>query len=303
MEKPVSYSDLTMNELNDDLEPKRKSICSTTECPALHKTFAVHEDELPQDPEVETTKSNKILQQVKLESLRNRVKHLMADLNLKENEITIRDTRILSLTKLAEQQESTLQKAYKEIERLDTQLITERSEGKVRLENSMLKRKSLSTQAKSMQFFLKSELQSLNPKEFEYFVASLYEACGYSARVNGGKNDEGVDIFVHHPDRGTGVIQCKAYSVGNRVVPKDLHALNGSRDKFQANFAVLVTTSVCTKAGRKFVAELNENTRHFEKEEEAAASSPSKGRTTPTMVVSIFIFVLKVETMLDLNAS
>lgn len=55
--------------------------------------------------------------------------------------------------------------------------------------------------------------------QFEHYVASVFRACGYSAQVQGGSGDQGVDVIaVGNGQRRA--IQCKNYSkpVGNAPV-------------------------------------------------------------------------------------
>ncbi len=53
-------------------------------------------------------------------------------------------------------------------------------------------------------------LKSLNPYEFEQYVASLFEALGCAAKVVGGPHDGGVDLRIKHNGR-TDYVQCKKF--------------------------------------------------------------------------------------------
>nr|EJQ74345.1 hypothetical protein IGC_04896 [Bacillus cereus HuA4-10] len=43
----------------------------------------------------------------------------------------------------------------------------------------------------------RSNLEVMDPREFEYFVADFFRSLGYKAQVISGSNDGGKDIILH----------------------------------------------------------------------------------------------------------
>lgn len=96
------------------------------------------------------------------------------------------------------------------------------------------------------------ELRALSPKQFELFVAGLFEARGYRVRLRGRSGDQGVDIELAAPDGRRAIVQCKRYrgSVGPDVVRE----LFGTMLHELATHAFLVTTGDLTNAARDWAA-------------------------------------------------
>jgi len=63
------------------------------------------------------------------------------------------------------------------------------------------------------------QLTAMSSREFEQFVAKLFERMGYSVAVTQASADEGVDIFLERHGRRA-IVQCKKYegSVGQPTV-------------------------------------------------------------------------------------
>jgi hypothetical protein len=66
---------------------------------------------------------------------------------------------------------------------------------------------------------------ALSPKHFEWEVARVFQALGWSAHVTGGSGDRGCDIRLHKNEK-LAVVQCKAYkkTVGPNAV-RELHSV------------------------------------------------------------------------------
>lgn len=87
------------------------------------------------------------------------------------------------------------------------------------------------------------ELRSLNPTDFEHFIAGLFERMGYSVEPTAATGDEGVDLFLKRENK-TAIVQCKRYrnNVGQPIV-RDLY---GTMQHNRVEEAYLVTTGTIT---------------------------------------------------------
>lgn len=83
------------------------------------------------------------------------------------------------------------------------------------------------------------QLTAMSPKEFEQFVAKLFEKMGYSVAVTKASADEGVDLFLEKSGRRA-IVQCKKYkgSVGQSTV-RDFY---GAMIHNRADQGFIVTT-------------------------------------------------------------
>jgi len=63
------------------------------------------------------------------------------------------------------------------------------------------------------------QLNAMSSREFERFVARLFEKMGYTINITAASADEGVDIFLERGDRRA-IVQCKKYkgTVGQPIV-------------------------------------------------------------------------------------
>ncbi len=104
---------------------------------------------------------------------------------------------------------------------------------------------------------------NLNGHEFEEFVAELWKARGWDARVTSGSGDGNIDVIAEH-DMVTGenrtnreMIQAKHKSMGNKVGPGTIRKTKGSERVKPRDNLVVVTTGSFT-SGAKEAAEKNE---------------------------------------------
>lgn len=86
--------------------------------------------------------------------------------------------------------------------------------------------------------------ESMTPREFEEFVARIFEAMGYSVELTPPSRDYGVDIIARRGS-DTIAVQVKRYSPGNNVGSADIQRLIGAMSfkNYRANKGVIVTTS------------------------------------------------------------
>ena len=95
---------------------------------------------------------------------------------------------------------------------------------------------------------LSTDVETLDPIEFEHYCSDLLEATGWTSRVTKSSGDQGIDIIASFGNIKA-VFQCKKYSnpVGNSSVQEILagKAFEG------AHLAVVVTNSTFTPAAKK----------------------------------------------------
>lgn len=89
----------------------------------------------------------------------------------------------------------------------------------------------------------------MSPRQFEHFVARLFERCGFQAKHLGGPGDHGVDILLTKNGCRFGV-QTKRYRHENRVGEPELRTFYGSLDHFRVKHGFFVTTSTFTEVAR-----------------------------------------------------
>ncbi|MCI0395457.1 MAG: restriction endonuclease [Chloroflexi bacterium] len=95
-------------------------------------------------------------------------------------------------------------------------------------------------------------LYSLNPKAFEKYVATLFQAKGYRVIWRGRSGDHGVDLELFGSGGRRGIVQCKRYqhTVGEDIVRE----LFGTLIHERASHAFLVTTAEVSDAAREWAA-------------------------------------------------
>jgi len=97
---------------------------------------------------------------------------------------------------------------------------------------------------------LKNRFQRLKPREFEELVANLFIKMGYNATLSQHVGDYGVDVLAEKgPDRIA--IQVKRYAPDNKVGSPDVQKVLGSMFRYNANKAILITTSDFTEAAKE----------------------------------------------------
>lgn len=89
---------------------------------------------------------------------------------------------------------------------------------------------------------LDNNFADLSPYQFEEFIAQLFQQMGYSVMRTPGSGDFGADVIAKKKDQ-TVLIECKKYSEGNSVTPKEVQRALGAMWAHEADKAVFVTTS------------------------------------------------------------
>ena len=101
----------------------------------------------------------------------------------------------------------------------------------------------------------RSQLQSMDPIEFESLIAKLLQTMGLEAETTEVTGDGGIDIVAHSSQPiigGKFIVQCKRYAPDNRVGVSAVRDLYGVVTSERASKGILVTTSDFTAKAREF---------------------------------------------------
>lgn len=100
--------------------------------------------------------------------------------------------------------------------------------------------------------------------EFENLIAKLWEDMGYRAKVTQQSQDSGIDVIAENQEEKV-VIQAKQFkprstqSPPNNVGIDTVDRAAGNREKFNADRAIIVTSSDFTRGAKKAAREYGEN--------------------------------------------
>ena len=97
---------------------------------------------------------------------------------------------------------------------------------------------------------------SLNPRQFEEFVAELLSNLGYNVRLGPIGADEGVDIYAERKHIiGTELVlfQCKLYNNSNKVCRPTVQQLKANVFDKGASSGLVVTTSSFTTPALNYI--------------------------------------------------
>lgn len=89
------------------------------------------------------------------------------------------------------------------------------------------------------------------PTKFELFCAIIFESLGYDATVTPCVKDNGYDIILKK-DGKTGIVECKCYSLTNKVGRPAIQKVVGANQTFGGDFIYFVTTSTFTYAAKEY---------------------------------------------------
>jgi len=96
-------------------------------------------------------------------------------------------------------------------------------------------------------------LRGLRPKEFEDYIAELFNRLGYKAHVVGGPNDGGVDVIAEKKGKKH-YIQCKKYFKKREVKVGEVRDFYGAiANNLSNSKGYFITTSKFTLPAEKFV--------------------------------------------------
>lgn len=103
----------------------------------------------------------------------------------------------------------------------------------------------------------KRQIENLSHREFEYFVAEIFEKLGFSVKVTQATRDGGADIIATKSDPFpyTLLVECKHWGPKHKVDVSVVRGVYGVQVANQANQSVIVTSSKFTRDARKFAEE------------------------------------------------
>lgn len=100
---------------------------------------------------------------------------------------------------------------------------------------------------------VKSALQSMDNEKFEHWVAELWSRQGWETEVSQKSQDKSLDVLAEksQPYHQRHAIQAKRYQAGNKVGGPSINEYATLTDYFDADAAVVVTTSGFTTDARE----------------------------------------------------
>jgi len=107
---------------------------------------------------------------------------------------------------------------------------------------------------------LKAALQQMDPYEFEYFIADLWERMGWETEVSSESADQGVDVTARKslPYDQLTLIQAKRYGPNTTVGSPDIQQYASLKNQYDGvDKVVLVTTNEFTQQARELAGRLN----------------------------------------------
>lgn len=111
--------------------------------------------------------------------------------------------------------------------------------------------------AESILEYNRKRIENMTSREFECFVAEIFEKMGFSVKVTQATRDGGRDIIATkaEPLPYTLIIECKHWGANHKVDVSVVRSLYGVQVATQANQSVVVTSSKFTRDARRFAEE------------------------------------------------
>lgn len=100
--------------------------------------------------------------------------------------------------------------------------------------------------------------RNLSPREFEEFMAQLYNKLGYNVELTQTTRDGGKDIILRKPDVLGDMIyyvECKRYKEKNKVGLDVVQRLTGIVETDKVNGGIIATTSYLSPSAEKWIIE------------------------------------------------
>lgn len=118
-------------------------------------------------------------------------------------------------------------------------------------------------------------LRSFTSKEFEEYVAYLFERNGFKATVVGKSHDKGVDVIANR-EGFTYYIQCKRFTDFKVKVEQVRDFYGAIADRLNGGKGYFVTTSTYTKEAKEFAK--GKRLQLFDREDLIAMIRRTKGK-------------------------
>lgn len=101
-----------------------------------------------------------------------------------------------------------------------------------------------------------NRFMNLSPRKFENFILEFFRELGYKADLTPKTGDYGGDILAKK-NRESIVVQVKRYKSSNVVGVHHINQVVGARQFYNANKAIIITTSYFSKNGRALAKRTN----------------------------------------------
>lgn len=103
----------------------------------------------------------------------------------------------------------------------------------------------------------RNQIRTMSHREFEFFVADIFEKLGFSVKITQATRDGGKDIIATKSDPipYTLLVECKHWGPDHKVDVSVVRSVYGVQMATQANQSVIVTSSKFTRDARKFAEE------------------------------------------------
>lgn len=111
--------------------------------------------------------------------------------------------------------------------------------------------------AQSLLEYHRKKILNMTAREFECFVAGIFEELGFSVKITKATRDGGHDIIATkaNPIPYTLIIECKHWGAQHKVDVSVIRSLYGVQMAKRANQSVVVTSSKFTRDARRFAEE------------------------------------------------
>lgn len=103
----------------------------------------------------------------------------------------------------------------------------------------------------------RKQITNMSSRDFECFVAGIFEKLGFSVKITQATRDGGQDIIATKADPipYTLIVECKHWGENHKVDVSVVRSVYGVQMATQANQSVIVTSSKFTRDARKFAEE------------------------------------------------
>ncbi len=113
------------------------------------------------------------------------------------------------------------------------------------------------TRAQAILEYHRQKIENMTSRDFEYFVANIFENLGFSVKITKATRDGGQDIIAtkEDPIPYTLIVECKHWGANHKVDVSVVRSLYGVQVATQANQSMIVTSSKFTRDARQFAEE------------------------------------------------
>lgn len=100
----------------------------------------------------------------------------------------------------------------------------------------------------------RERIKNMSPRDFEFFVAGIFENLGFNIKITQATRDGGHDIVATKADPipFTLIVECKHWGEKHKVDVSVVRSVYGVQTTMQANQSVIVTSSKFTRDAREF---------------------------------------------------